>query len=175
MKTIIALISLLTLALSATAAIETQPDDKDVLLADANRHANIETQPYDKDVPLADAIRQANELFPDSQPLTEQEVIAAVYDIKSSHPDIKSDTYNIYMRIVREKAFPKGMFFRQITNLNNENGQFQVDWLDLCLEGRVATAEEKEELLSKMPANVKMSGEFRVGGFGCRLRSRFIR
>ena len=155
MKTIIALFTLLALTLSAS--------------------AGMETQPYDKDVPLADAIRHANELFPDSQPLTEQELIAAVYDIKSSHPDIKGDTYNTYMRIVTEKVFPKGMFFKQITNLNNENGRFQVDWMDLCLQGRVATAEEKQEMLSKMPANIKVSGEMRVGGFEYRLRSRFIK
>jgi len=163
MKTIIALFTLLALVLSAS--------------------AGMETKPYDKDVPLADAIRDANKIFRDSQPLTEQEVIAAVYNIKSSHPDIKSETYNAYLRIAKEKVFPKGMFFNQITNLTGENGSFQVDWLDLSFEGRLPTEAEKQELekerqayLSKLPTNIKMSfGEMSVGGFEYRLRSRFIK
>jgi hypothetical protein len=144
----------------------------------------MKTQPYEKDVPLADAIRHANEVFTNSQPFTEEEVIAAVCNIKDTHPDIKGETHDTYMRIVREKVFPKGMFFKQITGLQNENGRFQVDWMDLCFEGKKPTTEEEKQelrkeqqaLLSKVPANIKISfDETRIGGFEYRLRSRFIK
>jgi len=155
MKIITALFTLLVLALPAT--------------------ANVQMQPNDKDVPLADAIRHANELFPDSQPLTEDEVIAAVKTIKLTNPDMKQVVYDAYTRVVKERVLPKGMYFNRITTWNTEYGRFQVDWMDLCLEGRVATTVEKQEALSKMPANMKVSGEVRVEGFEYRLRSRFIK
>ena len=154
MKTFVTLITLLVLTLPSL--------------------ADVGMQPLDKDIPLAEGIRRANELFPDVQPLTEQEVIAAVQAIKLKHSDIKDDVYETYMRVVREKVLPKGMFFNRITTWNTEYGRFQVDWKDLCLEGRVATAEERQEALSKMPTNIKTSGEIRVGGFAYRIRARFV-
>jgi hypothetical protein len=154
MKTIATLITLLVLTLPSL--------------------ADPEMRPLAKDIPLSEGIRQANELFPDLQPLTEQEVVAAVQAIKLTHPDIKEEVYETYMRVVREKVLPKGMYFSRITAWNTKYGRFQVDWKDLCLEGHVATAEEKKEALLKMPANIKLSGEVRVGGFSYRIRARFV-
>jgi hypothetical protein len=131
--------------------------------------AQLETKPSDKDIPLAEAIRQANQQWPGIQPLTELEVTAAVRAMKTEYPNLDTDTYNTYMRIVRDGVLPEGMFFRRIT----QNDGIQVDWLDLCLEGHVATAKEKEQLLPKLPPNVTMSIT-RVGGFEYRLRSRFV-
>jgi hypothetical protein len=58
MKTLVTLITLFLLTLPSLAAEEMRP--------------------LDKDIPLADGIRRTNELFPDVQPLTEGEGIAAV-------------------------------------------------------------------------------------------------
>jgi len=155
MKTITALLTLIVLALPSMA----QPQMK----------------PLDKDIPLAEGIHQANALFSDMQPLTEQEVIAAVKAIKLTNPDMKQDIYDTYIKVVKDRVLPRGMYFNRITAWNTEYGRFQVDWMDLCLEGHVATAEEKQAALSKMPANMTVSGEVRVGGFEYRLRSQFIK
>src|SRR5690349_4996978 len=95
MKTLVTLITLLLLALPGFAAEQMKP--------------------LGKDIPLSEGIRQANELFPDAQPLTEEEVIAAVKAIKLKHPDIKPDVYDTYMRVVKERVLPKGMYFSRIT------------------------------------------------------------
>jgi hypothetical protein len=94
-------------------------------------------------------------MFPDRQPLTEDEVIAAVKAIKLTHPDIKPEVFDTYMRVVKERVLPKGMYFGHITSWSTEYGRFQVDWKDLCLEGRVATEQERKEMLSKMPSGMK--------------------
>lgn len=130
-------------------------------------------QPLDKDIPLAEGIQLANKSFPDIQPLTEEEVVAAVKAIKLMHPDIKQDVYETYMRIVKERVLPKGMYFAHTTAWNTGNGQIKVDWLDLCLQGHVATAEEAKGIPSPLPG-FHGSGEIRVGGFCYRIRSRFV-
>jgi len=135
MNTIVTLITLLLLTLPGFAAEQMKP--------------------LDKDIPLAEGIRQANELFPDAQPLTEEEVIAAVKAIKLKHPDIKPDVYETYMRVVKERVLPKGMYFSRITSWTTEYGRFQVDWKDLCLKGRATTAEERKELLFKTPSGMQ--------------------
>ena len=131
-------------------------------------------QPLDKDIPLTEGIQKANEMFPDSQPLTEAEVIAAVKAIKLTHPDIKQDVYDTYMRVVKERVLPKGMYFSRITSWSTEYGRFQVDWKDLCLEGRIATESERKEMLSKIPRVKVSGGEMRVGGFAYRIRARYV-
>jgi hypothetical protein len=145
-----------------------------LLLLTLQIHAIDSMKPLDKDIPLSEGIRQANEMFPDLQPMTEEEVVAAVQAIKLKHPDIKQDVYDTYMRVVKERVLPKGMYFSRITSWSTEYGRFQVDWKDLCLEGRVATEDERREMLSKMPSGMKVNGEVRVGGFGYRIRARFV-
>jgi len=137
-------------------------------------HAADRMTPLDKDIPLSEGIQLANKEFPDRQPLTEDEVIAAVRAIKLTHPDMKQDVYDTYMRVVKERVLPKGMYFSRITSWNTQYGRFQVDWKDLCLEGRVATEQERKESLSKMPSGMKAEGDVRVGGFGYRIRARFV-
>jgi hypothetical protein len=145
-----------------------------LLLLTLPTYAADEMKPLDKDIPLSEGVRQANELFPDRQPLTEDEVIAAVKAIKLTHPDMKEDVYDTYMRVVNERVLPKGMYFRRIALWNTEYGRFQVDWEDLCLQGRVATERERSEILSRMPFGMKSQGEVRVGGFAYRIRARFV-
>ncbi len=67
-----------------------------------------------EDIPLAEAIRRANTQFPDLQPLTAAEVIAAVKMIKQEHPDISEAIHRIYMRIVEEGVLPRGVYFSRI-------------------------------------------------------------
>lgn len=159
MKTLTLLLTLALLTFSAPAPAEDKEMRPDI----------------DKDIPLAEAIRRANVQFPDAQPLTEEEVIAAVRAIKLTHPDIKADVYEVYMRVVRERVLPKDMFFSRITGWSTQYGAFKVDWKDLAFRGRVANADESAEILSKLPNNIKVSSpSFRLGGFGYRIRARFI-
>jgi len=157
MKTIAALFALIILALPSAA----QQDMK----------------PLDKDIPLAEGIQQANAFFSDMQPLTEQEVVAAVKAIKLMHPDIKTNVYQIYTRIVTDRVWPKGMYFRQITNWNTQYGMTHVDWLDICLEfDQPLTPEERKEALASLPKGFVVAdpNNMKKGGFAYRIRSRFV-
>jgi serine/threonine protein kinase/formylglycine-generating enzyme required for sulfatase activity len=112
----------------------------------------------DKDIPLAEALHRANERFPDPQPLTEEEVIAAVRNIKQKHPDIPDAVYQAYQRVVSEHMLPKGMYFSQIPGWVTEHGTFEVDWKDLTLDcDRAGVGAEK-------PGTV----------FNYRIRARFV-
>ena len=110
----------------------------------------------DKDIPLAEAIRRANKQFPDVQPLTQEEVIAAVRAIKLEHPEIKEAIYEIYQRVIKERVLPKDMYFSHIPAWHTEHGHFEVDWKDLTLR----------------PLPVGTEGE--KIGFNYRIRARFI-
>jgi hypothetical protein len=159
MKSIITFITVAFLALTASVRAQNNGVRSDI----------------DKDIPLAQAIERVNEQFPDSQPLTEEEVVAAVRAIKLKHPDIKDETYELYMRIVKERVIPRDMYFSRTTGWDTRYGKFQVDWKDLCLRGRVATDAEREDLISKFPDKpVANAGSIRVGGFSYRIRARFV-
>jgi hypothetical protein len=98
----------------------------------------------EKDVPLAEAIRRVNEQYPDVQPLTEQEVVAAVQAIKLRHPDIKETIHEVFQRVVKDRVLPAGMYFSHIQEWNTEYGVFEVDWKDLTLTSLpVGTKDEK--------------------------------
>ena len=134
-------------------------------------------KPLDKDIPLSEGIQQANAFFPDIQPLTEQEVVAAVKAIKLMQPDIETNVYQIYMRIVTDRVWPKGLYFRRITNWNTQYGMTHVDWLDLCLEDqRLLTPEERKETLASLPKGfvVVNPDNMKTGGYAYRIRSRFV-
>ena len=103
---------------------ETAPE----LAEDTQMRADIE-----KDIPLAEALRQANQQFSDTQPLTEEEVVAAVRNIKQVHPDIPEDFYKTYQRVVNEHVLPRGMYFSHIPGWDTDRGHFKVDWKDLTL------------------------------------------
>ena len=79
-----------------------------LLLLRSPGFAAEEMRPLNNDIPLAEGVRRANELFPDIQPLTEEEVVAAVKAIKLNHQHIKRDAYDIYVRVVKERVLPKG-------------------------------------------------------------------
>jgi hypothetical protein len=146
------------------------------------RMTHPEMKPLEKDIPLAEGIQRANDLFSDMQPLTEQEVFAAVKAIRLMYPDIETNVYQTYTRIVTDRVLPKGMFFRRIQTWgtpSGTSGTIQVDWLDLCLEGeqRTPTPEERKKLLASLPKNWVVNGDdlqIPVGAFVYRIRSRFV-
>jgi hypothetical protein len=123
------------------------------LAQDKEMRADIE-----KDIPLVEAIRRVNEQYPDVQPLTEQEVVAAVQAIKLQHPDIKEAIYKIYQRVAKEKVLPRGMYFSRIPGWHTQYGHFEVDWKDLTL--------------TSLPVGTK---DEKIGsGYNYRIRARFI-
>lgn len=112
----------------------------------------------DKDIPLSEGVNRYNAQFPDPQPLTEDEVIAAVRRIKAEHPDITDAVYGVYERVVKEKVLPKGMFFSHMSSLNAEDIHYEVDWKDLTL--------------TPIPPDRR---DEKIGfGFNYRIRARFI-
>jgi hypothetical protein len=86
-----------------------------------------------EDIPLAEGIRRANGQFSDVQPLTVEEVIAAVKAMKLEHPDVSEAIFGIYMRIVEEQVLPRGVYFSRIPVLQTDTEHFDVDWKDLTL------------------------------------------
>lgn len=208
MKALTLLLTLGLLSFSASALAEdkhTRPEiENDIRFANAARpdlvtlsapalREDHNTRPdIDKDMPLAEAVRRENEQYPNAQPLTEEEVISAARCIKLTHPDIKSDIYELYMRVAKERVLPRDMYFSRLTSYRTQYGHFRVDLKDLTYRGRVATTEESEEMsktpppsqktllkiLSELHPNLTFSvisqREYRVGGFNYRIRTRFI-
>jgi hypothetical protein len=147
----------------------------------------------DKDIPLAEAISRSNKQYPDSEPLNEQEVIAAVQAIKLMHPDVSDEVYQTYQRVAKELVLPKGMYFSRITSYSTQYGLFTVDWRDLTFQGKLipCTDEERAVMLKKSQGGnsqgsvtglgfggwtftATSNGYKVVGGFNYRIRARFI-
>jgi hypothetical protein len=142
MKTLATLITMMVLTLPVSARAQNNEMRADI----------------DKDIPLAEAIRRANKQFPDVQPLTEQEVIAAVRAIRLKHPQITEAVYEIYQRVLKERVLPRGMYFSHVPAWHTRYGHFEVDWKDLTL--------------TSLPAQTK---DEKIGyGFNYRIRARFI-
>ena len=57
----------------------------------------------DQDIPLARAINRANLEFRNEEPLTEEEVIAAIRDIKARHPDMEEAVRRVFERVAKER------------------------------------------------------------------------
>ena len=109
-----------------------------------------------KDIPLAQAVEQANARFPDLEPLTEAEVVAAVRAIKLKYRDLPNSIYEVYQKVVNERILPRGMFFSHTSGWQTPYGHFDVDWKDLTLDAKRAGID---------------GGNL---GFNYRIRARFI-
>jgi hypothetical protein len=139
MKTLVYVLILLAVSIPKQAQAQMRPD-------------------IDQDIPLAKAIKQANRDFPDLQPLTEDEVIAAVRAIKIHDSRISDAVYKVYQRVVKERVLPRGMYFSHIPRWQTKYGHFEVDWKDLTFDPE--------------HAGIK---ELRPGtGYNYRIRARFI-
>jgi hypothetical protein len=111
------------------------------------------------DIPLAEAIRRVNRAHPAPQPLTEDEVVAAVGAIKLTKPQISEEVYRIYQRVIDERIIPAGVSFSHVSEWRTQFGQFKVDWLNLNL----------------MPLGPLGRKDEKMGhGFNYRIRARFI-
>ena len=112
----------------------------------------------EKDIPLSTAVERFNRQYPDANPLTEDEVMAAVRTIRSEYPKIDPATYRIYERVLTERVLPRGMYFSHLGTWITPEGHFKVDWKDLTL--------------TPMPSS--LNGERIESGFNYRIRARFI-
>ena len=92
----------------------------------------------DQDIPLARAISRANLEFRNEEPLTEEEVIAAIRDIKARHPDMEEAVRRVFERVAKERMLPKGMSFSHISGWETDTDYHHVDWQDLQLDYKAA-------------------------------------
>ena len=112
----------------------------------------------DKPIPLAKAVEDFNKLYPDRNPLTEAEVVAAVRAIKVAHPDMPDEFYGLYQKVAEERILPPGFYFSCITQWTTDEWQYEVDWKDLTFRA----------LPQQFPPEKKPIG------FNYRIRARFI-
>jgi hypothetical protein len=142
MKTLATLTTIMVLTLSVSALAQNNEMRADI----------------DVDIPLAEAVERENEQFPDGQPLTEEELVAAVHAIKLKDPKITEAVYEIYQRVVKERVLPRGMYFSHFTAWHTEYGHFEVDWKDLTV--------------TPLPPRTR---DEKIGyGYNYRIRARFV-
>lgn len=127
--------------------------------------AKVHRSDIDKDIPLSVAIDRANAKFGGGNPLTEDEVLAAIRAIKLKDPDISEAVFEIFQRVVNERVLPKGMYFSNIREWRGQDMTFQVDWRDLSFtslsdEGNTYTYRIREQFVSSRPV-VATTGETR--------------
>ncbi len=124
-------------------------EDEDVALY--GRDINTE-------IPLEKAIAAFNAKYPDANPLTSDEVIAAIRSWDRTEMPVSDGVLAIYQRVVKERILPKGMYLSRIGIFQDFNYRYEVDWKDLTL--------------TSLPPGTKDP----VIGFGYnyRIRARFI-
>lgn len=85
------------------------------------------------EIPLEKAVAAFNVKYPDANPLTSDEVIAAIRSWDRSEHPVSDEVLAIYQRVIKERILPKGMYFSRITNLWDWDYSYEVDWKDLTL------------------------------------------
>jgi len=113
----------------------------------------------DKPIALAKAVEEFNKKYPDNNPLTEAEVIAAVRQIRRRHPNIPDEIFELYQKVVEERVLPPGFYLSHMSLLIDGDWEYEVDWKDLTLE--------------VLPQH-KLPPELKLKGFNYRIRARFI-
>ncbi len=109
-----------------------------------NQRPEFIRQDIDRDIPLRAAVQRANLHYrafwastdaADHLPLTEEEVVAAVMQIRAKHPDLENSLQSIYQRVVDEHVLPKGMYFEQFTGevWKEDATAVVVDRVDLAI------------------------------------------
>ena len=86
----------------------------------------------DAEMPLDEAIAEFNSGCPDPSPLTESEVVASIRNMKSEHPDLSDAMYELYQSVVERRMLPKGMYFKRMTSLTDDEYSYKVQWMDLA-------------------------------------------
>ena len=121
---------------------------------DSDTRADIETE-----IPLAKALEAFNKKYPDRNPLTEAEVIAAIRMIKRKDPEIPDAVLKVYLQVIEKKVLPRGMYFSRRTALIDGDYYYEVDWKDLTL--------------TSLPRG-SIDPELGVHGYNFRIRARYI-
>ncbi len=112
----------------------------------------------DKDIPLEKALEDYNLKNSDNNPLTTDEVVAAIRNIKTNHADMNDEIYKLYRRVAEEKVLSPGMYFSRIPVLIADGYHYEVDWKDLSL--------------TSLPVGTK---DPKIGfGYNFRIRARWI-
>jgi len=94
---------------------------------------NIYCRDITKEMPLGEAIDTYNQRYPDANPLTAAEVIAAIRNWDKKRHPVNDATYALYLRVAEERILPCGMYFSRITRLMDFKYAYEVDWKDLTL------------------------------------------
>jgi len=84
-----------------------------------------------KEISLSRAIEDFNKKCPDKNPLTQQEVIAAIRNWNRKEDPVSDTVYAIYNRVVEQQVLPKGMYFSNITKYIGLDYTYEVGWKDL--------------------------------------------
>ncbi len=109
-------------------------------------------------VALSKALTDFNFSYPDNNPLTEEEVIAAIRNMKSTYPEMSDEMFEFFQQVVDKRVLPEGMEFQRSDSLISHGYFFEVDWKDLVW---------------KTPTKGKPHPEL-GWGFTLRIRERFI-
>jgi hypothetical protein len=126
-----------------------------IMRADSSdRRSDIE-----KPVPLDKAVEEFNKKYPDKNPLTEAEVIAAVRQIRRRHPTIPDEIFELYQKVADKRILPPGFYLSHMTRLIDGDWEYEVDWKDLTFEA--------------LPQH-NFPPELKLRGFNYRIRARFI-
>ena len=133
-----------------------------ILLGCPFAYLNLQADPdrrpdWDKPIPLVWALKDFNTKYPDGNPLTEEEVIAAVRAIKTAHPNMDEDLFRLYQKVAEDRVLPPGFYFSRSTYWKIDGWEYEVDWKDLIMEILPEHGLKKN-----------------FAGFGYRIRARFI-
>lgn len=110
------------------------------------------------EIPLEKAVAAFNAKYPDANPLTPDEVIAAIRHWDRAELPVSNAVLTVYQKVVKERILPKGMYFSKIEVYRDLNYRYDVDWKDL--------------MLTSLPWGTKDPA---IGfGYNYRIRARFI-
>jgi len=110
------------------------------------------------EIPLEKAVAAFNAKYPDANPLTSDEIIAAIRNWNRTEMPVSDEVLAVYQRVVKERILPRGMYLSRIGIYEDFDYRYEVDWKDLTL--------------TSLPPGTKDP----VIGFGYnyRIRARFI-
>jgi len=110
------------------------------------------------EIPLEKAVAAFNAKYPDANPLTSDEVIAAIRSWNRTEMPVSDEVLAVYQRVVKKRILPRGMYLSRIGILQDSEYRYEVDWKDLTL--------------TSLPEGTKDPA---IGfGYNYRIRARFI-
>ena len=120
-----------------------------------------------KEIRLAEAVAAFNQEYPDPNPLTEDEVIAAIRNWKKDLHPVPDAIHALYLQVAEKRVLPRGMYFKRIAGLRDlpSRHEEQIRNLeilgrrlnDACDNIRAEVPREGLELTNPPQAHVKVS------------------